>query len=184
MNKNIELIKSEMIFSELEQSSDKLSTEMPYKGNDKHDESDRSNKFNFPVQKLSDPACDESELVKIKRFSVLLEREMNLKQLYSDPSITLDSLAHMLHINRNFLSKAINHSYNLHFNNYINNLRIKHAVELLSNPDESNKYTIEGIAQKVGFCNRSTFNLAFKQFTGLTASHFIKQVQDNAAQVL
>ncbi|MFH1194363.1 MAG: helix-turn-helix domain-containing protein [bacterium] len=184
MNKNIELIKSEMKFSELEQSSGKLSTEMQYKENDKHDESDRSDKFNSPVPELGDRACDESELLKIKRFSVLLEREMNLRQLYSDPSLTLDSLAHMLHVNRNFLSKAINHTYNLHFNNYINNLRIKHAVELLSNPDESNRYTIEGIAQKVGFCNRSTFSLAFKQFTGLTASIFIKQLRDNGPGII
>ncbi|MBM4176111.1 MAG: helix-turn-helix domain-containing protein [Ignavibacteria bacterium] len=139
-------------------------------------EADENNK---PEQspELSNSAVSESELLKIKWFIAFLEEEMNLRHYYTEKDITLDILADRLNVNRSFLSKAINQTYNLHFNAYINNLRIKRAILMLSNPEEKKKYTLEGIAAKVGFHNRGTFNLAFKQYTGTTATASVRELQ-------
>ena len=39
---------------------------------------------------------------------------------------------------------------------------------------KSSKYTIASLAYDAGFNNLSTFNVAFKKFTGLTPSQYLK----------
>ena len=58
------------------------------------------------------------------------------------------------------------------YSNYLNNLRIKEACNLLA--DAANRHlTIEAIAQKVGFNSKSSFNIAFKKHTASTPSEFM-----------
>ena len=56
---------------------------------------------------------------------------------------------------------------------YINGYRVKEAKHLLK-LKTYNKYSIEGIARNVGFNSKSSFNNAFKRFTGLTPSQYKK----------
>ena len=92
------------------------------------------------------------------------------------PNLTLDKAAKKLKTNRSYLSEAINQHYKLGFRSFINELRIQEARKLLLKK-EYEHYSIEGIAQTVGFNNLSTFNAAFKNFTGLTPSYFRKNGQ-------
>ncbi|MGY8932572.1 MAG: helix-turn-helix domain-containing protein [Flavobacteriales bacterium] len=58
---------------------------------------------------------------------------------------------------------------------FINKYRIKDARQMLSNPGNNN-LTIEFIAFSVGFESKSSFNNAFKNYTGITPSFYIKSL--------
>lgn len=94
------------------------------------------------------------------------------QKLYLDSSITLGELARKLNTNTTYLSKVINDVTGENYSNYLNNLRIKEACNLLA--DAANRHlTIEAIAQKVGFNSKSSFNIAFKKHTASTPSEFM-----------
>ncbi|MBM4176946.1 MAG: helix-turn-helix domain-containing protein [Ignavibacteria bacterium] len=95
---------------------------------------------------------------------------MNKKQLYLDPNLSLDSLAESLEINRNYLSKVIDHLHSVHYSIYVINFRIRRAIHLISSRHDAEVYNFEGIAKEVGFANRTTFLSAFKKYTGVTPS--------------
>ena len=105
---------------------------------------------------------------------VLIEKLLKaLKEdkIYLDSKLSLEKLAKKLGSNRTYLSKAINNYFKLPFNELINQYRIDEACVLLTSKEYSN-YSIEGIAQTVGYNNLSSFNTAFKRLTGTTPSRF------------
>ena len=104
-----------------------------------------------------------------------LEKLMDEEKLYLNPGISLDEVADKLESNRSYLSKAINQIYNSNFTSYINDLRIKEAIRVITKKDVS-LFTIEGIGEQIGFCNRITFVHAFKKYTGVTPSFFMKNM--------
>ena len=56
-------------------------------------------------------------------------------------------------------------------NQFLNKYRIKEAKERLKDPKES-QYVVFKIALDVGFNSKSTFNTAFKKFTGMNPSQY------------
>jgi AraC-like DNA-binding protein len=97
---------------------------------------------------------------------------------FLNPEISLDFLARKIKTNSSYLSKAINHTYDSNFTNFINELRIKEVQKLMRLPDYQ-YYSIEGFAQEVGFKSKSVFNASFKKYTGLTPSYYINFLQKN-----
>jgi AraC-like DNA-binding protein len=113
----------------------------------------------------------ESEKIYYSEIIEMLEMEMETNKLYAESSLTLDSLSKKLQTNRTYLSEAINNHYGLSFSQWINDIRIFHAKEMLF--DESfDAYSIEGISSLVGFSSISAFNSNFKKITGITPSYF------------
>lgn len=98
---------------------------------------------------------------------------MQTEKLYRKPDLTLPEVADKLNTNRTYLSKTINAFEKKSFTTYINELRIKDAVILLSNP-RNMKYSIDHIADEVGFTNRTTFSQVFKKVTGISPTEFRK----------
>ncbi len=98
------------------------------------------------------------------------------KKLYCKQDISLDKLARILKTNRTYLSESINAHFGISFSRLINKLRIQEARELLINKNFDH-YSIEGIAQSVGYKSISTFNSTFKKETGITPSYFRKMNQ-------
>lgn len=134
---------------------------------------------NIRLTKENNPVPSKNETqVSIDMTALIPEIEkffLQEKQFMS-PNLTLDKAAKKLKTNRSYLSEAINQHYKLGFRSFINELRIQEARKLLLKK-EYEHYSIEGIAQTVGFNNLSTFNAAFKNFTGLTPSYFRKNGQ-------
>lgn len=115
-----------------------------------------------------------------KRIMVLVENEMILRHVYREAGLTAESLAEHLGIHRNQLSRAINKITGENFNHYINSLRIKDAVRLISVATHKDLY-INELYERVGFTNRSTFYRIFKQFTGLSPIEFLKNNNKNTS---
>ena len=102
--------------------------------------------------------------------------DINLKELkkYIDNNYTrdiyLDYLAEKYNVDVKYMSKLLKKVLGIPFKQYITNLRILKAKELLSTTEDK----IENIAIKVGFNSRNTFIRAFKLLEGITPSEYRK----------
>jgi len=114
------------------------------------------------------PDVIESILKKLHDFET--------KNQFAIKHYTLNSLAKELNTNSAYLSKIINVYKNVNFANYLNNLRIDFAVDQLSSHKHLRSYTIQAIAEEVGFKNAQSFSSAFHKKTGIYPSYFIKNV--------
>lgn len=85
-----------------------------------------------------------------------MEREERLEQ------ITLGQVAEHVSFNPEYFSRLFTRETGLHFVAYLNNLRMRRAVELLERTDKK----IYEIAEEVGFSNVSYFSTVFKKNFG------------------
>ncbi len=98
----------------------------------------------------------------------LLYRLVNYMEKHYTENITLDNLAEELFVSKYYLSRIFNDRLGMNFNDYLNNLRVRYAIELL-NKDKS----IASICYESGFNNLRTFNRAFKKATGKTPKELL-----------
>ena len=103
-----------------------------------------------------------------------LEQLMEEQQVYLDPSLTLPSLAKMLKLSPQHLSRILNANLGVGFNDYINRFRIQEACRLLAKPDASGK-KVGSMAFECGFNSSSVFYAAFKKFTGKTPTEYLDE---------
>ena len=104
-------------------------------------------------------------------FKKLIDTYFQSEQSYLQPSFRQADLASHLDIPRNTLSAMINRTYEMNFNQLLNEKRIEFALQNL----EDSKWehlSLEGIAREVGFKSRTTLNKAFKSKTGCTPSRY------------
>ncbi|MCT4639501.1 MAG: helix-turn-helix transcriptional regulator [Bacteroidales bacterium] len=97
------------------------------------------------------------------------------KELYKSQDITLQIIARKLKTNTSYLSESINSYYNKNFNKLINEYRIKESLKYFHNNNTSN-YTIEYVATSSGFKSMSAFYRAFREYTGVTPSVYLKEL--------
>jgi AraC-like DNA-binding protein len=95
------------------------------------------------------------------------------KKPYLNPSLTIRSLSEDIKMNSRELSVLINQNLNQHFFDFINEYRIKEAMNILKNPTKK-EVTVLEILYEVGFNSKSSFNTAFKKYTGFTPTQFRK----------
>ncbi|MCK8523625.1 helix-turn-helix domain-containing protein [Aquimarina sp. D1M17] len=100
------------------------------------------------------------------------------KQLFLKKNISVTSLAKDIKTNTKYLSKVINHYKQKNFANYINDLRIQYAVEKLKTDKTLKHYTIQSIAEEMGFNTAESFSSAFKKTTGIKTTYFLKKLND------
>jgi two-component system, response regulator YesN len=101
--------------------------------------------------------------------SVMIRRAIDfIKKNYSNPSISLEYVAEYIKLNPSYLGKLFKESTGIHFTEYINQLRLDSAKELLANTNES----INNISSLVGFNSNTYFVTCFKKYTGLTPAKF------------
>jgi AraC-like DNA-binding protein len=108
----------------------------------------------------------ESYLLKLNTY-------MDSEKPYLNPTLTLKELSTELSIPSRYLSQIINEHMQSNFYDYISKYRIEEAKRLLS--DISCDKTVLEILYEVGFNSKSSFNTAFKKFTGTTPSRFKKE---------
>lgn len=97
-------------------------------------------------------------------------------KLYTNSETSIESLAKYCNTNRSYLSHFINEKYGKHFNAFINELRIKEAINLLTS--DSNKYPLKDLYHRLGYRSYSVFNSSFKNYTGTTPGKYLKDKQN------
>ncbi|MBR5134533.1 MAG: helix-turn-helix transcriptional regulator [Clostridia bacterium] len=89
---------------------------------------------------------------------------------YKDETITVERIAHDLHISKSTVSHTFSEQLAVHFCDHIHGLRLADATELLKN----DQYSITEIAATVGFSTIRTFNRAFLKQYGMSPSAYRK----------
>jgi AraC-like DNA-binding protein/tetratricopeptide (TPR) repeat protein len=140
----------------------------------------RKNRF---LVKISLDKMSHTSSIEVSKQSILIEKKISPllvekfekafyeKELYKDPDLTIQKLAKKLSTNVKDLSQTINGHYNVPFRNLVNEKRVELAKELLIDKRYEN-YSMEGIAETVGYKNKSMFYLHFKNLTGVTPANF------------
>jgi AraC-like DNA-binding protein len=99
---------------------------------------------------------------------------METKEPYLEPSLSVHDLSKQLNWQPKELSVLINHYLNQHFFDFVNEYRIKKAMEILADASK-NHLTVLEILYEVGFNSKSSFNTAFKKYTKQTPTEYRKQ---------
>jgi AraC-like DNA-binding protein len=113
-----------------------------------------------------------------KKFHEKISNFMESEKPYLDPNLSINDLSDKLDLNVRILSQVINNTLRLRFFDFVNKYRIRDAKVLLEDPPDP-KITILEIMYQVGFNSKSSFNTAFKKFTGTTPSEIKISSKDN-----
>ncbi|MGN0364562.1 MAG: response regulator [Suilimivivens sp.] len=106
-----------------------------------------------------------------KKYSKYIQDAITYIQHHLTENITLDDIAQYAHINDSYLSRTFKKECGYSITEYITNLRIEKAKELLS---DKHILTYE-VSELVGINDPSYFSLLFKKHTGLTPKEYRNQ---------
>lgn len=104
----------------------------------------------------------------MKRIKEKLVNAMASDYLHFDADLTLGKLSAATGVSENRLSQVLNQKMAVGFYDFVNQWRIRSACQQLKNTNQS----VLAITYEVGFNSRSTFNQAFKKYTGSTPSRY------------
>ena len=93
---------------------------------------------------------------------------MRQEKMYAVKNLTVEDMAARLGTNRSYLSRAVNTYAGVSFNAWLNSMRIKESIKLLSETD----MPIKKVADEVGYANLTTFYNNFIKETGVPPSKF------------
>jgi len=96
---------------------------------------------------------------------------MNVQKLFTDSLISVGKLSKLIGEPSYMISQVINEKMEVSFYDWIAKYRVEEAKKLLKDP-KTEQYTVEQIAEEVGYNSKSAFNKAFKKFTGQTPSEY------------
>lgn len=93
-----------------------------------------------------------------------------------DNDFSLERLTELVDAtSKNYVSQVLNGHYHQSFPNIVNEYRIREACRRINDPEHYGQYTVQAIAQSVGFGSYPNFVTNFKKFTGLTPNAYRKQ---------
>jgi len=84
--------------------------------------------------------------------------------------IKLKTIARKFGYNSSYLGRIFTQKYKISFNDYLHQVRIEKAMELLRSED----YKIYEIAGLVGYSNVDYFHVKFREYVGTTPAKFKK----------
>ena len=100
-----------------------------------------------------------------------LNQHLEIAQPFLSPDLTLNELADQLEIPARQLSNLINQQLGQTFFDLINRYRVEEAKRRIRESDDP-KLTVLEVMYQVGFNSKSSFNTAFKKYTGQTPTEF------------
>ena len=133
--------------------------------------------------KTEDEAKKRTILNGAQQLSDELHRLFEEDKIYRQPKLSIVEVAEKLGVSRTRLSAVFNQVLQKPYNDFVNGYRVAEAIEMLKNQSEGGKYaqyTIQAIAEAVGFTSTSGFYLAFNKEVGATPTEYqerLKQVK-------
>ena len=125
------------------------------------------------VSDKSEPTTEEKALMtKIRSL-------METSPLVYNEGFGIADLADLIDSNTKYVSHVINDIMQCNFSTLLNEYRINEACKRLLDTEHYGHYTIESIANSVGYKSRTNFIAIFKNIVGLTPSAFQKMSKQN-----
>ncbi|EGO8301590.1 helix-turn-helix transcriptional regulator, partial [Enterococcus faecalis] len=103
-----------------------------------------------------------------KRKRNLVNHTIYYLETHHDEEITLEQLAEMLYVTPTYLSKTFKAATGVGPINYLIQIRLNHAKELLKNDSLS----VKEVAKTVGYEDAYHFSKLFKKYYGKSPSQF------------
>ena len=100
----------------------------------------------------------------------ILAAKKLVQDQYSDPTLSLASVAEELGLHPNNLSKLFKTSINLNFIDYSRSYRVQRSRELLER-----ELSVNAVAEQTGFSSPQSFIRVFKASVGCTPGQYRKQ---------
>jgi AraC-like DNA-binding protein len=114
-----------------------------------------------------------------ERLVAKIETAFARDQLFRNSDLSLSALAKAVGARPNAVSQALNQHLGLGYFDFVNRHRIEEAKRLIA-ASEVGADGLLDVAFSVGFNSKSTFNAAFKKFSGLTPSRFRDEIRRSA----
>lgn len=140
-----------------------------------------------PIQPVKEISISTTELVEtikysrnrlsdsfIQRCKERLAEVMDKDKPYLTRGLKIQDMAEMMRLSSHQLSQVINVSYGKTFTEYINQLRVEHAIRMIETEPEGIK--ILALALDSGFSNKVSFYNAFKRHTGMSPVEYRTKV--------
>jgi AraC-like DNA-binding protein len=118
--------------------------------------------------------------IKDETVAEILEKLIKLeeKRQFLRQDFTLHNVAKKLKTNTAYLSKIINSELGKSFSTYANELRINYIILELKNNAKLRSYSINAIAEEIGYKSPESFTKYFKAATGISPSVYIKKINE------
>lgn len=129
--------------------------------------SDIVSKNEHPVLQKKKTISDDKIALYHQRLLAIMETE----KPYIDSEITLPKMARMILLNTYQTSYLINSVFNENFYNFINRYRLEDCKRMLAS-SEFDHWSILDVAFESGFNSKTSFNTAFKKYTGCSPREF------------
>jgi AraC-like DNA-binding protein len=136
-----------------------------------------------PMKEISEslPFQTEEEGTEIKRlpqekyddFLKQMNGLMEDKKPFLRKRYSISDLAHDVKVPQHHISYLLNSIFQIRFNDYINQYRIKYLKDRLAKEDLGHM-TLEGLALEAGFSSRITFIRVVQKQTGMNPSEYFK----------
>jgi AraC-like DNA-binding protein len=140
---------------------------------------DEIQSLNYPSQEpVISLRLSEEEL---ETYKVRVEDLMVQKKLFLDPELSLPMLAEEAGLTTHSLSYLLNTGFGENFYAFVNRYRVEEAKQLLAT--RVKQLSMLGIAFEAGFRSKTTFNNAFKKYTGLSPSQYVARGETNSEVV-
>jgi AraC-like DNA-binding protein len=133
--------------------------------------------FSFRYPDFTQKALKEAKKISSGRIShpgaddmlKEMDRLMKTERLFTDESLSLQTMSRMLGTTPHILSRIINEGLGTNFRGYLNAYRVKEAGLLLKKHPQM---SVLEVALASGFNSKSSFNSIFSKSTGLTPRDF------------
>jgi AraC-like DNA-binding protein len=119
------------------------------------------------TEKTESNTTDDDDLERIMEY-------LKTDKQYLNPNLSIHEISKSLDIPQARVTYCFNKVIKVPFPRLRNQLRIEHAIELLTQ-NAHLSLSIEGIAMQAGFKNKSTFYIAFKDVKGMTPMDWINK---------
>lgn len=144
------------------------------------EDENESNDFAIGVNKTKGRTVFVLSDEQLERYRNRLDSVIEQDKVFIENDLSLSELSRKINIQPYQLSELISRIHSESFFDFINRYRIEEIKSRLDDPT-SDSYSLLGIAMDCGFNSKSSFNAAFKKFSGQTPSEYRKQKLASAA---
>lgn len=121
-----------------------------------------------------DRLSEEKRSVILSAVNAILGRE----DLICNPDFSVERLAELSGFNSRYVSHILNETYECNFRTLLNKKRMDIARARIMDVDNYGNFTIQAIAESVGYKSTSSFVPLFRKHTGVTPSMFQKMAKE------
>lgn len=143
---------------------------------DKQRDDQRDGQGDDQEEKTQEAAPRSLILTTEQRAALLADigRVMGKVEEFCSTDFSIDRLAQLVGSNPRYVSEAINEGYGKNFRSFLNDYRIKEAMQRLADNDRYGHYTIKAISESVGYKSQANFINIFTRLTGMKPSIYQK----------